>query len=135
MENRRRMPKRSKPGGHPSQAGGNPLGRVYSVRRETWRLQDDPQRTRPTVEVLASRRTAAEAADVAREAAAAFDRRGFHKPSGAWWGADETSFHRFRVQRAQPAPGLVFALVSAAAGLAVWSALRERRARRTTRGA
>jgi hypothetical protein len=104
----------------------DPLGRVFSVRRESWRLDDDPRTTRPQVEVLASRRTAAEAADVAREAAAGFGRHGFHKPSGAWWAAEAGMFHRFRVENQRRAPGLLFALVSAATGIALLSALRRR---------
>ena len=47
---------------------------------------------------MATRRTASEAADLAREAAWGFKRYGFHKPSGAWWGADADTFHRFLVR-------------------------------------
>jgi hypothetical protein len=79
------------------------LGRVTRVKRETWRLADDPQVVRPRVAVLAARKTASEAADLARQAAKSFPRHGFHKPSGAWWGADETHFHRFAVQAEPPA--------------------------------
>jgi hypothetical protein len=74
------------------------LGRAFTVVRQSWRLSDDPRSTPPDVAVLASRRTAAEAADLAREAAWAFKRYGFHKPSGAWWGADSETFHRFMVR-------------------------------------
>jgi hypothetical protein len=77
--------------------------------------------------MLATRRTASEAADLAREAAAEFDQRGFHKPSGAWWGADATSFHRFRIVRAQRSRKLAFAVASAATGLALLQFLRPRR--------
>ncbi|HEY8616359.1 hypothetical protein [Phenylobacterium sp.] len=75
-----------------------PLGRVFSVRRETWRIDEDPRSTPPDVAIVASRRTAADAADLAREAAAAFRKRGFHKPSRSWWGVEDGWFHRFRVQ-------------------------------------
>ena len=73
------------------------MGRVFGVTRETWRLSDDPQKVAPQTEPVASRRSAADAADIAREAAAAFARHGFHKPSASWWAADETLFHRFVV--------------------------------------
>ena len=96
------------------------LGRVFGVTRETWALSDDPKITPPRLEVLASRRTAAEAADFAREAAMACRRHGFHKPSGAWWGVDEVLFHRFII-RARQRPGRVALLV--AAGLASLAAV------------
>jgi hypothetical protein len=73
------------------------LGRVFNVSRETWLLTDDPQRTPPAIERLISARTASEAADLAREIALEHPRHGFHKPSGAWWGADQQRFHRFVV--------------------------------------
>jgi hypothetical protein len=78
------------------------LGRGVNVIRQTWRLTDDPRTDRPEIEVLATRRTASDAADVAREAALAFRRHGFHKPSGCWWGADEARFHRFSVRGQTP---------------------------------
>jgi hypothetical protein len=119
------MPRRATPSRSARDAAT--LGRVFSLRRESWALTDDPGETRPQVVVLASRRTAAEAADLAREAAAAFSRYGFHKPSGCWWAADATRFHRFRVSAARPRPGLALAVVSTATGLAIWAALRPRR--------
>ena len=73
------------------------LGRAFAVTRQSWRLTDDPRDTPPEVEILATRRTASEAADLAREAAWSFKRYGFHKPSGAWWGADGEMFHRFMI--------------------------------------
>jgi hypothetical protein len=66
--------------------------------RQTWKLADDPRVKPPQVEVLATRRTASQAADLAREAAWSFERYGFHKPSGAWWGVDGDTFHRFVVR-------------------------------------
>ena len=39
------------------------LGRAFTVTRQSWRLTDDPRTTPPEVEVLATRRTASEAAD------------------------------------------------------------------------
>jgi len=74
------------------------LGRAFTVTRQSWRLSDDPREIAPEIEVLATRRTASEAADLAREAAWAFKRNGFHKPSGAWWGADSEMFHRFLIR-------------------------------------
>jgi hypothetical protein len=76
---------------------GAALGRVFSVTRETWRLSDDPQAVRPQTELVASRRTASDSADIARQAAEAFPRHGFHKPSASWWGADDEHFNRFVV--------------------------------------
>lgn len=76
---------------------GAPLGRIFSVVRQTWRVADDPRRTKPQETALATHRTAADAADLARDAAAAFGTHGFHKPSGAWWASEGQDFHRFMV--------------------------------------
>ena len=111
------------------------LGRVFAVSRESWRLKDDPQLIKPQVEIVASRRTAADAADIARDAALAFRRHGFDKATRAWWGADRTSFHRFRVEGPRPRPALAIAVVSAVAGLAVLSVLGARRRKSPQRGA
>lgn len=73
------------------------LGRAFTVTRQSWRLTDDPREIPPEVEVMATKRSASEAADLAREAAWGFKRYGFHKPSGAWWGADGEMFHRFMI--------------------------------------
>lgn len=81
----------------PRQSRKTSLGRAFSVTRQSWRLTDDPRETPPEVEVLTTRRSASEAADLAREAAWSFKRYGFHKPSGAWWGADGEMFHRFMI--------------------------------------
>lgn len=105
------------------------LGRVFGVTQETWALGDDPRKTAPRAAVLATRRTAADAADIARESAAAFRRHGFHKPSGAWWGADETHFHRFLVHGPKGRPALALLAVSGLAALAA-VALAPRRGRR-----
>jgi hypothetical protein len=108
---------------------GPTLGRAFRVTQETWRLQDDPKKTRPEVTVVATRRTAGEAADIAREAADAFRRRGFHKPSRAWWGADETHFHRYAVHGPRARPALVLMLVSAAAAATALAVTRRSRRR------
>ena len=73
------------------------MGRVFSVTCETWRLTDDPQKVAPQTELVASRRSASDAADIARETAETFSRHGFHKPSASWWAAEEALFHRFVV--------------------------------------
>jgi hypothetical protein len=65
-----------------------PLGRVFRVVKETWRLKDDPKTVRPKVEVLAAERSASDAADFARAAAGEQPQQGFHKASGAWWSSD-----------------------------------------------
>lgn len=93
------------------------LGRAFTVTRQSWRLADDPRETPPEVEVMATKRSASEAADLAREAAWSFKRYGFHKPSGAWWGADGEMFHRFMVgPTARATTGALLAV--AVAGLA-----------------
>ena len=89
------------------------LGRAFTVTRQCWKLIDDPRVTPPEEETLATRRTASEAADLAREAAWGFKRYGFHKPSGAWWGADSETFHRFVVRPSSPATATAGAAVLA----------------------
>lgn len=99
------------------------LGRAFTVVRQTWRLTDDPQTEPPREEVIATRRSASEAADLAREAAWGFRRNGFHKPSGAWWGADGEEFHRFQV-RSRNRRRLGTVAVFAVAGLATVAVVR-----------
>ena len=94
------------------------LGRAFTVIRQSWRLVDDPRETPPEEEVLATRRSASEAADLAREAAWGFKRYGFHKPSGAWWGADGETFHRFVVRPSSQATAGAAVLAVALAGVA-----------------
>lgn len=118
---------------------GASLGRVFAVVRESWLLSEDPQAVAPRAELLASRRTALEAADLAREAAEAFDRHGFHKPSGAWWASDGVRVHRFAIRPHRPAarPGLIFgsgltalgALAAVAIVNTLWKASRRPRSR------
>ena len=109
------------------------LGRAFTVTRQSWRLTDDPRVTPPEVEVLATRRTASEAADLAREAAWEFKRYGFHKPSGAWWGADAETFHRFLVRPGSRAPFAAVAAMTVAGVAAV--ALSRRWSKRRGKGA
>jgi len=99
---------------------GPSLGRVFGVVRETWLLREDPRAVAPRTEVVASRRTALEAADLARDLAQAFDRHGFHKPSGAWWASDGVRLHRLSVRAQRPGgtAGLLGAGVAALTGLA-----------------
>lgn len=111
---------------------GAPLGRIFSVTRQTWAITDDPRKTKPQELALATRRTAADAADLARDAATAFPSHGFHKPSGAWWAADGALFHRFVVgadRAGRTAPILVGLGVGALALTALGAALRARRGR------
>ncbi len=101
---------------------------MFNVTRETWRLSDDPQAVAPETEAVVTGRTAADAADLAREAAEAHPRHGFHKPSGSWWGADETHFHRYVVhagRRAHAAAGVL--VVSGLLGLTALALARGRR--------
>jgi hypothetical protein len=90
------------------------LGRACTVLRESWRLTDDPRDVPPEVEVLSTRRTASEAADLARQAAWGFPRYGFHKPSGAWWGADGETIHRFVIRSGAGAGARALAAVTIA---------------------
>ncbi|HVI34472.1 hypothetical protein [Phenylobacterium sp.] len=120
------MPKKTKHGRKESVgAAGAALGRVFSVRRETWRLDQDPSREPPEVTVLTSRRSAAEAADVARDAVSAFRKRGFHKPTRSWWGAADGRIHRFRVE----GPRARATLFAVGVGLAAAAVLLARRRR------
>lgn len=81
----------------PTISGHAPLGRVFNVLCETWRLEDDPKFSPPDTGFLATGRSAAEAADLAREAAVRFRKSGFDKASGAWWAVDGERFHRITV--------------------------------------
>jgi hypothetical protein len=100
------------------------LGRVFGVTEETWRVSDDPATTRPQRQLLVSQRTASEAADFARFTAASFAEHGFHKPSGAWWGAEDTHFHRFVVHAGRrPRTGRAVLIGSGVAGVAALALL------------
>lgn len=108
---------------------GAPLGRVFSVVRQTWAISDDPKKIKPKDLALATRRTASDAADLARDAAAAFRSHGFHKPSGAWWASDGKQFHRFVVaaDRRSRSVAVMLGLGLAALGLtALGAVLRPR---------
>lgn len=108
------------------------LGLGYSVVRETWDLAADPKATKPLTEVVASARSASEAADLGRAAAVSYARHGFHKPSGAWWAADERRFHRFAVRPRRRAASLLVVGLGLAS-LAGLSLLRLRRGAAPTR--
>lgn len=73
------------------------LGRLYGVAQESWPLSADPAQVRPKRVILANGRSAAEAADIARAAAAGYRSNGYHKPTAAWWGVADGQFHRFLV--------------------------------------
>jgi hypothetical protein len=109
---------------------GAPLGRVFSVVRQTWEITDDPRKTKPREQALATSRTASDAADLARDAATGFRSHGFHKPSGAWWAVEDNLFHRFLVagdRRVQAGPVLVGLGVAALALTALGAALRKKK--------
>ncbi len=101
-----------------------PLGRVFSVTQQSWNLTDDPKKTPPMVQMIATGRSAAEAADLARASAVTFSRHGFHKPSGAWWASEGGRFYRFMIgNRSRTSATLVAGIglagvVAGAAGLA-----------------
>lgn len=120
----------------PIQEEGPTLGRVFAVTRESWLLSEDPRTVEPRSELLASRRTALEAADLAREAADAFEQHGFHKPSGAWWASDGVRFHRFVVRPRRPGKTGAVIVGSSLAGLialTAFSLLRRRKDRNPSR--
>jgi len=108
------------------------LGRAFTVTRQSWRLSDDPRETPPDVEVMATKRSASEAADLARQAAWGFKRYGFHKPSGAWWGADAESFHRFLIRSDSAAAAGALAALTLA-GVAAFALSRRRTGRRAAK--
>lgn len=92
------------------------LGRTFDVTRESWRLSDDPNVVCPDTELLTSRQPASDAAELARKAAKSYPRHGFHKASGAWWGADDKGFHRFFMHAARPGASAAVFLMSGLAG-------------------
>lgn len=92
---------------------GSRLGRHYQVVRETWPVAADPKSDPPDEAVMRVAASAAEAADHARQLAGLFARHGFHKPSGAWWGADGERFHRFLVRPTGDRPQTKTALIVA----------------------
>jgi len=108
---------------------GAALGRVFGVTRQSWALTDDPRVTAPALEPLATGRSAAEAADLARDAATAYASHGFHKPSGAWWATQGGRFHRFVVVADRPRGPLPLLLGVGALALVV-AALRGASGRR-----
>lgn len=97
------------------------LGRVFKVVQETWLAADNPRHVKPERTELVSRRTASDAADLARAAAQAYAERGFDKRTGAWWGSDGERFHRFVVAssrvRRRGLPVLSLGVAALAVGL------------------
>jgi hypothetical protein len=110
---------------------GPSLGRAFAVIRESWLLSEDPQAVAPRIDMMASRRTALNAADLSREAAEAFHHHGFHKASGAWWGSDGVRMHRFAVRpfkRAQiPLVGSSFLALAAVTAITLVNIARKTR--------
>lgn len=100
------------------------FGRHFNVIQESWRLDSDPSEVAPITAVIASQRSASEAADLARQAAAGYARNGYHKPSRAWWGAGGGGIHRFRVLSPRRVSNLAVGL--GAAGLAAYLLARWR---------
>ena len=111
---------------------GAALGRVFSVIQETWQTSADPKKTPPQQLQLVSRRSASDAADLAREAAMAYEQHGFHKQSGAWWGSDGVEFHRFVVaaRRNRHGSGLLLGMGLAAIAATAVGAILHRPAKR-----
>lgn len=105
------------------------LGRDFAVTEETWALSDDPAVVKPRRRLLANRKTASEAADFARDAAKAYRQNGYHKPSRAWWAADEGEFHRY-VVHPDRRRGAALLVASGLAGVAIGLLSRPRRGRK-----
>lgn len=106
-----------------------PLGRVFEVVRETWDLSADPRATPPSCELVAADRSASDAADLARRAAGAHSRHGFHKATSAWWAVSGDKFHRFVVRPRRRAPPILVVGLGIA-GLAALTTLGLSRTRR-----
>lgn len=96
-----------------------PLGRNFSVTRESWALSDDPVVKRPRRQALTAGKTASDAAEAARAAAQAYPEHGFHKPSGAWWASDGNSFYRFLVRAGPERNPAALLVAGVAAGLGI----------------
>ena len=117
--------------------GGQPrrlvLGRNHCVLRQTWPADADPHIVKPSESVLASDRTAQDAADLAREIAMLFPQHGYEKVTRCWWAKDAGSYHRFYVadqKRRPPTPVMLMVGVSAALGLAALGGAARTRRRR-----
>jgi len=104
----------------PSIPSHRSLGLGYSLVRETWDIGADPKALKPLVEVVASRRSAADAADLGRSAAQAYPRHGFHKATGAWWAVEQRLFHRFAVRPRHRAPTALLLGLGLAGVAALW---------------
>jgi len=117
----------------PKLSNQTPLGRVYGVTRQSWKLDADPSKVAPETLVVASGRAAAEAADIARQEATDLPRHGFHKPSGAWWGVKDGRFHRFVVAPRRRGMAIVLAGLAGFAALALARQGRRPRRRRAPR--
>lgn len=111
------------------------LGRNHCVLRQTWRASDDPQTAVPDESLFASDRTAAEAADLAREVASLFPQYGYEKVTRCWWAKDRDSYHRFYVSAQKPRPTALMLMVgvSAALGLAALGGVARTRTRKRAR--
>ena len=103
---------------------------MFSVVRQSWAISDDPKKIKPKDLPLATHRTASDAADLARDAAAAFRSHGFHKPSGAWWASDGKQFHRFVVaaDRRRGSVPVIFGVGLLALALTAFGAMSRPRA-------
>lgn len=104
--------------------------------RQTWPASADPQTAKPSESLLASDRTASDAADLAREVASLFPEHGFEKVTRCWWAKDQESYHRFYVsaQKKKAGPIMLMVGVSAALSLAaLGGAARTRTRKRKTR--
>lgn len=112
------------------------LGRNHCVLRQTWPAAADPQTALPSESLLASDRTASDAADLAREVAGLFPQHGYEKVTRCWWAKDAENYHRFYVseQKKKASPIMLMVGVSAALGLAAMGGAARTRGRRGRSG-
>lgn len=73
------------------------LGRCHGVVRRTWLPDQFPSEAPANVELFATGRTAAGAADLARQCAKGFQTSGYDKRNRAWWAIDGGNYYDFSV--------------------------------------
>jgi hypothetical protein len=95
------------------------LGRNHCVLRQTWLASADPTTAQPAESLLASDRTASDAADLARQVAALFPQHGYEKVTRCWWAKDAENYHRFYVAEQKPRQSAMMLMLGVSAALSV----------------
>ena len=90
------------------------LGRDSSIVRLTWGAGEDVGEATPSRTVLATSRTASQAAALASSLASLAAAHGYEKATGAWWAKDEDGQHRFLIEKAEPKRGRALATLATA---------------------